>query len=189
MQITGKINNIEVEGEVTSKKATLNQDKITKLQWMLTKALYQDPQSATVVEWTNNAIDSIILSGKNPLENPAIVEITNSYFRVSDKGIGLDKNDFETVCMSYLSSTKEQDNNQIGCFGLGMKAFLSLNKSATFICRKSGVEYKFIAYEGSEFMECDLIYEKPTSEENGVICEIPLDGWYEYESFYNKAVS
>jgi len=121
------------------------------------------------------------------VEHPVIVRIDNKKLVVEDKGIGLNKEDFENVCMSYLTSTKENDNNQIGAFGIGMKSFLSLDRSAVFTCRKDGKEYKFLAYQGEEFMEYDLISEKDTTEENGVICELSLNDWYEQQSFINKA--
>lgn len=89
--------------------------------------------------------------------------------------------------MSYLSSTKENDNNQIGAFGIGMKSFMSLDRSATFTCVKDKIERKFLAYQGTEFMEYDLIYEKPTEEENGVTCEITINGWSEFSRFSDKA--
>lgn len=187
MILQAKQQDIIKTGEDTSKKATINQDKLAKLQYLLTKGLYSDPESAVIVEWTNNAVDAVVQSGKNPVEHPVIVKLTQNKFSVQDKGIGLNKEEFETVCMSYLSSTKEDDNSQIGAFGIGMKSFMSLDRSATFVCIKDKVEYKFLAYQGQEFMEYDLIYEKPTEEENGVTCEITINGWSEFSRFRDKA--
>lgn len=180
-------NDIVKHGIDASKKATINQDKLAKLQFLLTKGLYSDPESAIIVEWTNNAVDAIVQAGKNPIENPVIVTITDNKFSVKDCGIGLNKEEFETVCMSYLSSTKEETNDQIGAFGIGMKSFMSLDRAATFICRKEGYEWKFLAYQGSEFMEYDLISEGFSEEESGVICEISLNGWQEARNFKEKA--
>lgn len=186
MIIGGKINEIETFG-VSSKKATINQDRLGKLQFLLTKGLYSDPESAVIVEWANNGVDSVVQAGKDPIENPVIVKITENSFSVQDFGLGLDKNDFETVCMDYLNSTKEQSNETIGAFGLGLKSFLSLNRSAIFTCVKNGYKWKFLAYEGVEFMEYDLLSEGVTDEINGVICEIKLNNYREYTSFVHKA--
>jgi len=187
MVIGNKQQDVIKTGEDTSKKATINQDKLAKLQYLLTKGLYSDGESATLVEWTNNAVDSVVASGKNPIENPVIVKITQNKLSVKDNGIGLDKDDFENICMNYLTSTKEVSNDYIGSWGLGLKSFLSLKRSATFICIKNKIEYKFLAYQGQEFMEYDLIYEKPTEEENGVTCEITINNWSEFSSFRDKA--
>lgn len=90
--------------------------------------------------------------------------------------------------MNYLSSTKETDNQSIGHFGLGLKSFLALDRSATFTIRKDGIECKFIAYMGDEFMEYDLIYEKTTEEQNGFICELKINNWAELREFKEKAI-
>ena len=192
MIIQEKTKDLIVVGEHNSKKAKISQDKLSKLQYLLTKGLYKDPISATIVEWCNNGVDSVIQAGKNPVENPVIVSISEDEngiykFRVEDKGIGLDNRDFEDICMSYLVSTKETSNDLIGSWGIGMKSFLSLERSAVFICRKNGVERKYLVYEGDEFVNFDLIYENKTTEDNGVIAELVINNWGERNLFVEKA--
>lgn len=68
-----------------------------------------------------------------------------------------------------------------------MKSFLSLERSATFTCRKGGVERKYLVYEGDEFVNFDLIHQKPTKEENGVIAELCIKDWSEKLLFMDKA--
>ena len=187
MIINKQTNEVLKTGEDTSKKATINQDKIAKLQYILTKGLYQDPIGSVINEWSANAIDSVVQSGKNPIENPVIINITNDKFTVQDSGLGISKDDFINVCMNYLTSTKETDNQAIGSFGLGMKSFLALDRSATFTTIKDGIECKFISYMGDEFMEYDLIYEKPTEKQNGFICELKINDWKELREFKEKA--
>lgn len=188
MIINKQENEILRTGDDTSQKATINQDKIAKLQYILTKGLYQDPIGSVINEWSANAIDSVVQSGKNPIENPVIINITNDKFTVQDFGLGISKDDFINVCMNYLTSTKESDNQSIGHFGLGMKSFLALDRSATFTVRKDGIECKFIAYMGDEFMEYDLIYEQPTEEQNGFICELKINDYDEKREFRTKAI-
>ena len=193
MIIQEQTKDVVVIGEDTSKRAKISQDKLAKLQYLLTKGLYKDPITAVIAEWTNNGIDSVVQAGKNPIENPVLVKIekntTGQYvFSVEDKGVGLDDRDFEDICMNYLESTKESDNDTIGHFGIGMKSFLSLERSATFICRKNGIERKYIVYEGEEFVNFDLVYSNPTDEENGVKAELVINGWSEGTSFKDKAI-
>lgn len=194
MIIGDKKADIEVVGQNTSKKATISQDKMAKLQYLLTKGLYKDPQTAVIAEWTNNGVDSIVQAGKSPVENPVVVSIEKNkanvsqwIFSVEDKGTGLDDRDFEDICMNYLESTKDGDNDCIGAFGIGMKSFLSLERPATFRCRKNGKERTYMVYEGEEFVNYDLISEVDTTEENGVKAELILTSWGEYQSFVKKA--
>lgn len=196
MIIEEKVKDLVVIGEDTSKKATISGNKLAKLQYLLTKGLYKDPITAVIAEWTNNGIDAVVQAGKNPIETPVIVSIGETpeskgqlMFRVEDKGTGLDDRDFEDICMNYLESTKESDNDTIGHFGIGMKSFLSLERPATFICRKNGVERKYLVYEGAEFVNYDLIHEKQTTEENGVIAEIRINDWYEKRNFVEKSLA
>lgn len=65
MIINKQTNEVLRTGEDTSKKATINPEEIAKLQYILTKGLYSDGESAVIVEWANNAIDSVIQSGKD----------------------------------------------------------------------------------------------------------------------------
>lgn len=192
MIIEEKVKDLVVVGEDTSKKAKISQDKLAKLQYLLTKGLYKDPITAVIAEWTNNGIDSVVQAGKNPIDTPVIVsigrELKGQYiFRVEDRGTGLDDRDFEDICMNYLESTKEEDNDTIGHFGIGMKSFLSLERSATFTCRKNGLERKYVVYEGAEFVNFDLVYCKDTTEENGVIAELVIADWNERYQFDQKA--
>lgn len=183
---------VVVEGESNIRKATISADKISKLSFILTKALYSDPIAAVVVEPVCNGIDSVVAAGKSPIDHPVIVEIGNKptggwFFRVTDTGIGLSDDEFENVFMNYLESSKENDNSQIGAWGLGGKSFISLDRSGEFICRKDGVERKYLAYQGSQFCEYDKLYEKKTKEPNGVIFEIAIKDWSERHQFIEKA--
>ena len=188
MIIKGRNNDITIEGApFETKKATINQDEMSKLQYLLTKGLYSDPISAVIVEWTNNAVDSVVASGKDPVQNPVMVTITQNKFTVEDKGVGLTKEEFETICMNYLTSTKTESNAYIGSWGLGMKSFLSLNRSAIFTIVKNGIECKLLAYEGEEFLQYDLIHERKTEKADGVVAEVAINGWSEYNEWVRKA--
>lgn len=194
MIINKQTNEVLKTGEDTSKKATISANKAAKLQMLLSEGLYSDPITAVIAELTNNGVDSIVASGKNPIENPVLVSIirnTNDQyeFSVKDVGLGLDEEEFTNIVMNYLESTKEDSNDFIGSWGLGSKSPLSLKRSYFFICRKEGIERKFMVYQGEEFTEFDKIYEKPTDEINGVEVIVPIKDYYEAQEFVSKAKS
>jgi len=112
---------VEVIGEETAHKATINTGQIAKLQYILTEGLYKDAASATIVELSNNGVDSIVESGKDAILNPVIVELKNldgKYsISIKDNGVGMNKRFFEDFFMNLLSSTKEDRNDMIGNFG------------------------------------------------------------------------
>ncbi len=109
---------VEVVGENTSHTATIDTTRIKKLQYILTEGLYSDAQSAVIVELANNGVDSIVESGKDPLVNPVVVELSSKNrtysLSIKDSGIGMDKRFFEDCFMSFLYSTKENSNDYIG---------------------------------------------------------------------------
>jgi hypothetical protein len=186
------VEDVIVIGEDTSKHAKISSKKTAKLEYLLTEGLYKDPITAVIAEWTNNGIDAVVQAGKNPIDYPVIVSIEKNSMgswglTVEDKGIGLDNDDFENICMNYLESTKEEDDDTLGHFGIGMKSFMSLKRPATFTCRKNGIERKYLAYKGDTFLKYDLIHEISTEEENGVKCELGIKDWSEYQQFVNKA--
>jgi len=182
---------LEVVGQEKSGTATINTQKIQKLQYILTEGLYKDAMSATIVELSNNGVDSILESGKDPIENPVVVKLhseNNTYtLSIEDKGTGMSKDFFEEFFMSMLSSTKENSDDMIGHFGLGSKAWVSLKRSVTFTIVKDGWKCKYLCYKGEELIDYDLIYEEDTDEENGVLFEMPINDWREYNEFKLKA--
>src|SRR6478752_7143405 len=98
MIINNKGTDVQFSGE--TKKAQINMAQLSKLGYLLTHGLYQDGISATLVELSNNALDSVIQSGKNPMDNPIFVTLgqdnNGKYFlSVKDQGLGLNKYEFE----------------------------------------------------------------------------------------------
>jgi len=112
---------LEVVGEQTARTATINTNKIKKLQYILTEGLYKDAMSATIVELANNGVDAIVESGKDPIQHPVIVELKSANreytLSIKDEGIGMSKDFFENFFMDMLSSTKEDNDEAIGHFG------------------------------------------------------------------------
>lgn len=118
MKIKNQISKrVEVFGEDNIKTANISTGKLAKLQYIITEGLYKDPISATIVEITNNAMDSIIESGKDLLKNPVIVNITRDEMTIKDNGIGMDKDFFENFFMNILNSSKEDNEDVIGYYG------------------------------------------------------------------------
>jgi HSP90 family molecular chaperone len=98
--------------EVSGKKSGgINYNKLDKLRYILSEGLYKDPESAVIVEITNNAVDASRESGKN---TPVYVDFKDSVMTISDTGIGMTKEFFEDFFMEMLSSTKEDNPDDIG---------------------------------------------------------------------------
>jgi hypothetical protein len=68
---------------------------------------------------------------------------------------------------------------------VGFKAPLAYSSSFYFICRKDGMERKYMMYEGEEVNTIDLLYEAPTDQPNGVKVIVPIN-YYDRYAFESK---
>lgn len=166
---------------------SLDMDSAQILMQMLSKNLYSDAIGSTIREVTSNALDSHRRSGIN---DPVIVSFglntNNDYqFSVEDFGMGLDDEDVKNIISKYGKSTKRLSNNELGMFGLGFKAPLAYSSSFYFVCRKDGIERKYMMYEGEDVNTIDMLYEMETTDRNGVNVIVPVK-WHDRESFYHK---
>jgi hypothetical protein len=155
---------------------SLDLDSAQILMQMLSKNLYSDDIGSAIRECASNALDSHRRAG---VDTPIIVSLKaasyNNYeFCVEDFGIGLDADDVRNIISKYGKSTKRLSNNELGMMGLGFKAPLAYSSSFYFVCRKDGMERKYMMYEGEDTNTIDLLYETETTEANGVKIIIPV---------------
>ena len=169
---------VQQEGETQeSIGMSLDLDSAQILMQMLSKNLYSDAIGSTVRECASNALDSHRRAG---VTDPIVVSFTrsndNNYeFAVEDFGTGLDADDVRNIISKYGKSTKRNSANELGMMGLGFKAPLAYSSSFYFVCRKDGMERKYMMYEGEDVNTIDLLHEAPTTERNGVKVIIPVN--------------
>ena len=168
-------------------KMSLDLDSAQVLMQMLSKNLYSDSIGSTIRECASNALDSHRRAG---VDKPIVVGFKknkedNYEFTVEDFGIGLDADDVRNIISKYGKSTKRNSNTELGMMGLGFKAPLAYSSSFYFICRKDGMERKYMMYEGEDTNSIDLLYEASTTEENGVKIIIPVN-YYDRGAFIKK---
>ncbi len=179
-----------VQQEGTSQDSigmSLDLDSAQILMQMLSKNLYSDSVGSTVRECASNALDSHRRAG---VDKPIVVsfkpnESNNYEFSVEDFGIGLDADDVKNIISKYGKSTKRDSATELGMMGLGFKAPLAYCSSFYFVCRKNGMERKYMMYEGEDTNTIDLLYEKETAEGNGVKVIVPVD-YYDRNDFRTK---
>ena len=155
---------------------SLDLDSAQVLMQMLSKNLYSDDIGSAIRECASNALDSHRRAG---VDTPIVVSFkpsaaSNYEFCVEDFGIGLDADDVKNIISKYGKSTKRESNTELGMMGLGFKAPLAYSSSFYFVCRKDGMERKYMMYEGEDVNTIDLLHEVPTTEGNGVKIIIPV---------------
>jgi len=177
---------IQIEGIEDSKQMniSLSQETQSHIIKVLTET-YKYPAKSIVRENFSNHWDSHYENGN--IETPILVKLykndTYNYtLETQDFGLGMSKEEFYKYYLGIGESTKRNKPFLIGGMGMGCKAALSYTNSFEVITRKNGVECKFLIYKGEEFPECTEIYEKPTTESNGVTIKVPVDR-YDFSSF------
>jgi hypothetical protein len=179
---------VHQEGETQeSIGMSLDLESAQVLMQMLSKNLYSDAIGSTIRECASNALDSHRRAG---VDKPIVVSMRatkdNTYeFSVEDFGIGLDANDVKNIISKYGKSTKRNSATELGMMGLGFKAPLAYSSSFYFVCRKDGMERKYMMYEGEDVNTIDLLYEAPTDQPNGVKVIVPIK-YYDRYSFETK---
>ncbi len=143
---------------------------------VLTENSYKQPLESSIRETVSNALDSHLEAG---VKKPIIVKVyqdntRNNILEVKDEGLGLDHEGFEKYIMGLGESTKRNNENLLGGYGAGAKAPLSFCSSFWYLCRKDGIERKYMIFKGESVPESSLVYEKETTEPNGVTVSIPL---------------
>ena len=179
---------VHQEGETQeSIGMSLDLESAQVLMQMLSKNLYSDAIGSTIRECASNALDSHRRAG---VDKPIIVSLDrnkeDSYeFSVEDFGIGLDADDVKNIISKYGKSTKRNSATELGMMGLGFKAPLAYSSSFYFVCRKDGIERKYMMYEGEDVNTIDLLYEAPTDQPNGVKVIVPIK-YYDKYTFEKK---
>jgi hypothetical protein len=171
------LNKVLGEGQSTASIGmSLDMESAHVLMQMLSKNLYSDPIGSTVRECTSNGLDSHRRAGVTDAIIVSLkVNAQNNYeFSVEDFGTGLDADDVENIISKYGKSTKRDSATEIGMMGLGFKSPLAYSSSFYFVCRKNGIERKYMMYEGEDVNTIDLLYETPTEERNGVKVIVPV---------------
>ncbi len=180
---SNEIRDVQKEGIGETNKMSISMD--SEVQSHIVKVLtenYKYPLASTIRESASNAWDSHIMSGKKdiPFNVSLVKNNTGGYnLEIEDFGLGLDEEGFNKYYMKLGNSTKRGIAGVLGYYGCGAKAALSYTSSYEVITRKDGMEYKFLIFKGEEFPESTKIYEKETTEGNGVLIRVGIDR-YDY---------
>lgn len=155
---------------------------------ILRSKIYSDPILAVCREYMCNALDAHREAGTP--DKP--IEITmptydNLYIKIKDYGPGISPERMENVFIKYTASTKRNDNNQIGGFGLGGKAAFAYSDSFNVITNYNGKKYNYICFiDDTKIGKLTLMTEEDTQEPNGTEIVVPIKSSYDISSFLQR---
>lgn len=138
--------------------------------------LYENPIEASVRETVSNAIDSITGSkngkaGEIYISQPSKL---NPVFVVKDNGVGMNYEDLKNVYSKYGASTKTNNFNQVGAYGLGAKAPLAYGTEFVVTSVKNGEKVSIMVVREELNNYIKVLSRTKTDEENGTTVSIPV---------------
>lgn len=162
---------------------------------MLRSKIYSDPIAAICREISANARDANREAKKentpitvgfhedHPMNGDSSIHV---FFKDSGPGISVDR--MANVFCKYAKSTKRDDNEQTGGFGLGAKTPFAYADAFTVITNVSGIKYTYTAYiDESRRGKIVKLDETATDEENGTTIMVPMQP-YDRRKFERELV-
>lgn len=155
---------------------TLNTDSTLATQFLMERLieLYPDPVLATIRETISNSYDAISNQSVKRIEiiKPSQLEPN---FIVKDSGVGMSKEDIINVYSKFGASTKGEDLDSIGAYGLGAKAPLSYCDSFTVDTIKDGERTMVLVSREADGNYMKVILNEETNEPSGTTINIPVE--------------
>lgn len=148
---------------------------------ILRSKMYKHPIAAICREIAANARDANKEVGnKQPIEiniNEANIfeHICEASVSFKDNGPGISPERMADVFVNYGASTKRENNQQIGGFGLGAKTPFAYTDNFTIITIYNGIKYQYVAaIEENNTGKIYLLDESTTTLTNGTTIIIPI---------------
>lgn len=155
---------------------------------ILSSNLYTDKILAVIRELGCNAYDAQISAGTS--NKPFDVHLPNSFephFSIRDYGVGLSEHDIMNLYTTYFESTKSNDNDVVGCLGLGSKspfAYVDQFTVTSFFAHEKKVYTVFMAQNGTPSII--KVSEELTTEPNGLEIHMMVNQ-NDFRAFAGKA--
>ena len=142
---------------------------------LLSAGIYEDRLLAIIRELLCNGRDAQVEAGNG--DKPMELKLPNTFepflcFR--DYGTGLTHEQVFNIYLTYGDSTKQGSNEFVGMFGIGSKSPLSYTDSFLVTSYIDGVEYQYNIYKDSGIPKISKMFERPTSEENGLKISVAI---------------
>lgn len=143
---------------------------------LILENLYKDPLGAVLRELTTNAVEAHQMAGtthkKVSIQLPSMLD-TDLIIR--DFGTGLNSEEIDKYLNCLFSSSKGEDNDSMGGFGLGSKSPLALVDSFNLVSIKNGIQYDYMwIKEAGQIPKPIFQGESKTQRENGITITVPL---------------
>lgn len=185
MQLKQRHNNVKtnIDASAPIKVGIASNAKMFRL---LSDTMYTNKIGSLVREISCNAIDGHTQAGYP--EKPFTIHIPNAiepWFAVKDEGVGISPENIRTIYSIYGHSTKDQENDSIGAFGLGSKTPYAYTDQFVVISIFDGVKCTYVSVIGNDGLPVmHLQDERDTDEHAGVEVNVTVNN-EDFDEFAN----
>lgn len=142
---------------------------------LILENLYKDPMGSVLRELTTNAVEAHQMANTTRKVCIQLPTPLNTDLIIRDFGIGLTDVEIEKYLNCLFSSSKGEDNNMMGGFGLGSKSPLALVDSFTLVSVKDGYQYDYMWIKEKGQIPTPIFQDKSkTNRQNGITITVPL---------------
>lgn len=171
---------------VIKSKMTVSAQSLPVLMNMLTN-MYANPEKSVVQEYISNALDSHAESQTDRIIEISSPTYLSPTFVVKDYGTGMSFDEMNTIYTSYGESTKRNNLEAIGNFGLGCKSALAIANSFTVSAVKNGEKTVMVISRGDDGVgDVEIPLRCATDEPNGVTVTIPVKDSYNFSRYISE---
>lgn len=182
MKDNANYNGVGIEtNSVTKSSQKFKIGNASKIIKMLRDKLYSKPSQTMVQEYLANGRDSHREAARtNPdaLSRPMSVTLPTKHepvLKIRDFGVGISPERMSDVFIQYGNTTKSDDDNQNGGFGIGAKIGFAYTDGFTIVTCLNKVKRTYIAHIGNNSDgTLEEISEEATTEDNGTEIQIPI---------------
>lgn len=188
MIINNQESDIQVIGDITEFKSSIDPRNLEFITTLLSSNLYSAPERSFVREIVSNAWDAQVEAGTTDI--PIIIKLDESKrntpygkeftgvgdITIRDFGTGLSPERFNDIYRNIGSSTKRESNDYHGAFGIGHLSGFSCSNTMYITSYYNGTCYEYIGIKDANTIVYTLVSTTPTTEKSGL--EVSLKNVY-----------
>lgn len=152
MKLNAATNRGTVISEGLQETGNFNIRQNAKMFNALTSNIYSDKPRAIIRELSCNALDAHTMVGQTKPFRVVLPSSTDPMLVVRDYGPGLSHDDIMNLYTTFFDSTKDQENDSVGAFGLGSKSPFSYTDAFTVTSYYAGYKRVYAAVRNDEGM-------------------------------------
>lgn len=114
--------------------------------------LYANPAKAVIRELFTNAADAVKLAKSKQI----VISLKDNTLTVTDYGIGMSAEQLRNNYVTYANSSKTQDFDSVGSFGLGSKSPMAIAPSFTVVSNNGSEENSVIVYRKQDGLFAEI---------------------------------